>query len=249
MPAPLPAGYDNAPALRLAEACQLAYNQFDNPETFNPPPGYQIHAEFTARVLGRTEKFGFLMSSAAEHILAFRGTQSFADAIADSTYAQVSCPFAANAGQTHAGFTEVYTSCRDDVQATLPGLARTLPLFVTGHSLGGAAAVLAALDIAVNSPFKNPVMYKFAGPRVGDPTFADAFDSAIVIGNTSSSRIVNMFDLVPLLPPEKVFDPISEQYFYYRHVDEWFPIGFLKGGVQENHALQNYAAKVRQLAG
>lgn len=75
---------------------------------------------------------------------------------------------------------------------------------VCGHSLGSA---LATLYVAQNAAPKGdapgsgydivtPLLYTFASPRVGDPTFAAAFDALPI----TSWRIVNELDLVPKVP-------------------------------------------------
>ncbi len=234
-----PPGYDNTLALKLANACQLAYRQFNNPGDFKPPAGFQIRAQFTANVLGATELIGFMMSSAHDAILAFRGTQNFPDAIADIRAVQVEYPDD-SAGQSHAGFTDIYQSIRTAVQAAVATLAEGSVLYITGHSLGGAVAALAALDIAVNSKFPEPVIYTFAAPRVGDPDFAQRFDNVVVKHNTRSWRVVNSFDIVPLVPPERIFDALKLKTYFYQHVSDVLLIGFLKGGALANHALPNY---------
>ena len=61
---------------------------------------------------------------------------------------------------------------------------------ITGHNYGGALAILATLDIAVNSKFKNASVYTFGCPRVGDPDFAYRFNQEV----KDSSRIVNIHD-------------------------------------------------------
>src|SRR4029077_13956707 len=108
MPAPLPAGYDNILALKLASACKLAYTQLDDPGQFGPPPGYRIEAQFDANVLGNQESIGFLMSSNTDAVLAFRGTDDFPDAIADIRAIQIPYPYDPGAGMSHAGFTGIY---------------------------------------------------------------------------------------------------------------------------------------------
>ncbi|WKY12677.1 hypothetical protein Q1695_003906 [Nippostrongylus brasiliensis] len=69
---------------------------------------------------------------------------------------------------------------------------------ITGHSLGGALAALAAARI-VKQGFRRGdqiTMYTFGEPRVGDHTFATNFDSMI----KNSYRVVFRRDLVPHLP-------------------------------------------------
>lgn len=53
-----------------------------------------------------------------------------------------------------------------------------LGLVLTGHSMGGAMAMLAALDFAHTQPKLRPVStYTFAAPRVGDSRFARLFST------------------------------------------------------------------------
>ncbi|WKY12673.1 hypothetical protein Q1695_003904 [Nippostrongylus brasiliensis] len=69
---------------------------------------------------------------------------------------------------------------------------------ITGHSLGGALAALAAARI-VKQGFRRGdqiTIYTFGEPRVGDHTFATNFDSMI----KNSYRVVFRRDLVPHLP-------------------------------------------------
>lgn len=67
---------------------------------------------------------------------------------------------------------------------------------VAGHSLGSALATLFALDASQISTFCVSSMYTFASPRVGDATFAGAFDAL----NLTSWRVVNDLDIVPRVP-------------------------------------------------
>lgn len=66
-------------------------------------------------------------------------------------------------------------------------------VFVTGHSLGGALATLAASHIKLLG--YNPELYTFASPRVGDPKFAESFQ------NMNCYRIANSEDIVTNVPP------------------------------------------------
>jgi hypothetical protein len=63
------------------------------------------------------------------------------------------------------------------------------PVLYTGHSLGGALALLAA------SAGRPGAVYAFGSPRTGDATFAAGLDPSRVF------NVVNGRDLVPSLPP------------------------------------------------
>ena len=48
------------------------------------------------------------------------------------------------------------------------------PILITGHSLGGALAVLSALDIKKELMFNETIsLYTFGAPRVGNDEFSD----------------------------------------------------------------------------
>jgi hypothetical protein len=100
----------------------------------------------------------------------------------------------------HAGFLAA-------VDAVLPGLVarllpdnrdkRTLkPILLTGHSLGGALAVLCGFFL-IRENFPVHSLYTFGQPRVGNRPFADAY--AALLG-PRTFRLVNQNDLVPRLP-------------------------------------------------
>ncbi|MBW4622712.1 MAG: lipase family protein [Cyanosarcina radialis HA8281-LM2] len=80
-------------------------------------------------------------------------------------------------------------------------------VYIAGHSLGGALATIAALDIARQldiagkNKLKSPIgLYTFASPRVGDNKFADKFNEFMSDGKIESFRFANSEDLVTKIP-------------------------------------------------
>ena len=75
-------------------------------------------------------------------------------------------------------------------------------LLVTGHSLGGALAMLAALDIVRScAPVldrSQVAVYTFGSPKVGNRRFRDWFDRNV----PNCFRVVNAGDRVAQMPPE-----------------------------------------------
>ena len=67
-----------------------------------------------------------------------------------------------------------------------------MPLWITGHSLGGAMATLASVRLA-SEGYKVRAVYTYGSPRVGDRFFRDSYRLA-------NYRFVNDNDLVPHLP-------------------------------------------------
>jgi Lipase (class 3) len=182
-----------------------------------------------------------------EAVIAFRGTEGIKEWVVDADFKTKPCPFLASAGTTEDGFTDMYESVAVGAAAgslrltealvTLPWNPGLETLTICGHSLGGALATLAALDIAVNStaPFHDPTVYTYASPRTGDVAFATKYNQIV----TNTFRIANDLDVVPRLP---LFPP-------YEHVlgdfavkpFTWIPPKFL---LQPNpvceHILASY---------
>ena len=75
-------------------------------------------------------------------------------------------------------------------------------VWVTGHSLGGALAVLLAATL-METGIKVSGLYTFGAPRVGDEEFANRLNDELSDG--AHWRVVNEEDLVPHLPPEMFF--------------------------------------------
>lgn len=103
-------------------------------------------------------------------------------------------------GDVHTGFSDSYQAIAQQVRDAAKKLNPALPCYITGHSLGGALATLAALDLALHLPHLKPriQLYTYAAPRVGDPTFAAKYTQLI----PNNYRVINLADAVPLGPPE-----------------------------------------------
>jgi alpha-beta hydrolase superfamily lysophospholipase len=108
-------------------------------------------------------------------------------------------------GRVHCGFAFGLQSVWDQIEPLIAG-APARPLYVTGHSLGGALASLAQWRLAASG--LNPCGgCTFGEPRVGDSTWATA--------NTLPHwRVVHDCDPVPRVP----FPPL------YQHIGRmaWF---------------------------
>ena len=85
-----------------------------------------------------------------------------------------------------------------DVAAALKG-ADAQPLFITGHSLGGALAIIAAERLRRELKIEAAAVYTFGAPRVGSAAFAGSYN-ACGLGDRSY-RLIHGLDIVPTLPP------------------------------------------------
>lgn len=114
----------------------------------------------------------------------FRGTSGLRNWLLDLDTRPVDWT---SGGQVHRGFTEALSQIWTPLEAVLAGI--TGPLFFTGHSLGGALALLAA---SLRMP---DAVYAFGAPRTGDRAFGNTLDGDRVF------NIINGRDIVPSLPP------------------------------------------------
>ena len=132
-------------------------------------------------------------------IVAFRGTQFIHDWLDDFDF--VPAPYAPvpGRGTVHEGFQIVYLAVRDNLIALLNKYsAGYREVLITGHSLGGALCPLATLDLLNVNSNLSPVVYTWAEPRVGHNDFVTFFNTHVNI----CYRIVNLWDVVPHLPPD-----------------------------------------------
>jgi triacylglycerol lipase len=185
-------GFSLANALVLAEASRNAYDD---------------EAKFRARYEGDPtvdvvrfydvdDTQAYLLTMEAAAVVAFRGTQpdDLKDWLTDADVVLTAGPL----GMVHTGFlkalNDVWVQVVSDVRATG---TRDLPLYFTGHSLGGALAVLAtAKMLQMNLPVAG--VYTFGQPRVGDGVFCRNYDSDF---ENNTFRFVNNLDIVPRVPP------------------------------------------------
>lgn len=94
-----------------------------------------------------------------------------------------------------AGFSRIYTSLGPQIAERVGN--HSGPIHVVGHSLGGALAQLAALDLAARG-HGTVCLYTFGAPRVLHR--AGLNDATALIGAGNIHRVCNPADPVPLVP-------------------------------------------------
>lgn len=125
------------------------------------------------------------------------------------------------------------------LQSTLMNLiAARAPehLMLTGHSMGGALALLLSLDVALSRPQQRCTTVLFASPRPGNAALTDFCRQLTASTGCETLHIVNPFDLIPTIPPTRWygFAPIGPAY----------PCPFREVGLLPNyllrHRVENY---------
>lgn len=135
----------------------------------------------------------FVASTADAIVVSFRGTQEVGDWLTNLNFAFTSQPF----GAVHRGFFNGFELVRVLVEGTLREFgASRKKVVITGHSLGGALATVAAATWHGKFPISG--VYTFGQPAVGFSGFRSFID---VCYPESFHRFVNDDDVVPRVPP------------------------------------------------
>lgn len=163
-----------------------------------------------------------------EFFVIFPGTASATDWRTDAKVGRVdwSC-----GGRVHRGFAAAFWSIKTELFRALQAAQR---IVITGHSLGGALATLAA-DAMSSQGWGDRIraVITFGSPRVGDRKFAQLYNETI---GHRTCRVVNAGDPVPHVP---------WLFGRYRHVatQVYLPAA---GGMVIDHPLLSYARELPQ---
>ncbi|TFJ83572.1 hypothetical protein NSK_004678 [Nannochloropsis salina CCMP1776] len=148
--------------------------------------------------------------------------------------------------KVHAGFLTTYSALRPQLQPLVEALVRDhpqAPVWVTGHSLGAALAVLCMVDLlSLSYPVRAVV--NFGQPRVGNQHVRDAggFSSFVAAQSASLSlcfyRLVHHRDPVPHLPPASFGFHHSPFEVFYTKNETYYHICDATG--EDKHCSDHY---------
>eukprot|EP00184_Porphyridium_aerugineum_P003752 CAMPEP_0184699366 /NCGR_PEP_ID=MMETSP0313-20130426/5661_1 /TAXON_ID=2792 /ORGANISM="Porphyridium aerugineum, Strain SAG 1380-2" /LENGTH=675 /DNA_ID=CAMNT_0027158441 /DNA_START=314 /DNA_END=2338 /DNA_ORIENTATION=+ len=221
-----PKGYDPDVAKLMVEYTSAAYCRAHNASTYECGCGTEaMYMVYVGRYQHpKFDSKGFVgINHQAKYIVAaFRGTVSLKNWASNLKAAVIDAnkqpglyeQFPSDV-KIHMGFYRHYESIGPEMVKEVVNLFQQYPdylVYVTGHSLGGAMAAHATLQLALAGiPSNKLVGYTFGQPRVGMTGFQREFDSRV----TQFYRVVNDRDVVVHLPSRKLG---------FRHVGEelWF---------------------------
>ncbi|MBQ9096803.1 MAG: lipase family protein [Clostridia bacterium] len=147
-------------------------------------------------------------------LIAFRGTDSVRDMISNMQFFKKTvCNMPGGRKiRIHSGFFKAYTDAKIFDKIVKYITDKTKRIEITGHSYGGALALICAADLAHRFPDIEYEVVVFGSPRTGNKAFAEFFDAYL----PGTFRIENGNDIITKLPP-----PV----FGYRHVGKTYRIG------------------------
>ncbi len=134
-------------------------------------------------------------------IVAFKGSSTPRDFLQDTKFMMRRPDWSLDAfpALIHGGFLEDFDAIAGAVIGQVKNCLAAHPqarLYVTGHSLGGALAILGALEFH-RQKLTVAGVYTFGQPRVGNAVFRTIYDTAL---REVTHRIVNQNDIVPRTP-------------------------------------------------
>lgn len=195
------AAYSDRTALLMAKLAFRAYERFDtNSKAFN-----RFREDFArlglvdceSLVDRKTGTAGFVVAGPDIIVVAFRGTENLLD-----WWTNMNAGWRVLQGgvKVHTGFFRAYHPIRDVLFAKLRQLLKDKPrpIYVTGHSLGGALALMATAELANHdeAEVRDSVAacYTFGCPKAGDRSFDQYVKVPLY-------RVTNGVDLIPAVPP------------------------------------------------
>jgi predicted lipase len=199
-----------------------------------PPELQQIFQGVTQRVLNpRLVFLGYALRSDRANIIVFRGSQTLNDWLANVQVRQTDYVLGGvKRGRIHRGFQTFYDNLETQIKNVYKLLDPNAPVYLTGHSLGAVLATLTAVDMA-NFSFKGTSqvrLYTYASPRLGDPTFAQFFNTTV----PNTYRVFNIADMVPEVPASETREG------EYRHVGQFWSFLNYTGNLAPNHETAIY---------
>jgi hypothetical protein len=195
------AAYSDRTALLMAKLAFRAYTSFNVDEvafrTFNDDLCKQGFTNCKGLIDNDVGTAGYVVDGDDIIVIVFRGTEDRLDWI---TNVHVQLVALQGGTRVHTGFFQAYWPIREVMFDFVKHAIREKPrpIYITGHSLGGALALMATAELANDddATIRDCVAacYTFGCPRAGDSSF-DLYVKAPLY------RVTNGVDLIPAVPP------------------------------------------------
>ena len=209
---------------------QIASFQAQVPHFYEPQfHGVAVKASDRAAVYGKLQNLGLALRSPDHNIIALQVSPSDAEWLQYASAHQTYFDFHhLNRGQVHSRVKQLHDELKPQIQAVTQQIDPALPCYVTGHSLGGAIAHLAAVELALSCPqLREKIqVYSFGAPRLGDRAFAKFYNALL----PRTYRIVNLADGIPMIPSKLAYQHVGQSKTYVAHQDT----------LELNHAIETY---------
>jgi hypothetical protein len=181
-------GFDLDTAVALAQASEAAYSAADKVAAWAKETGFTATKSFDS---GDVQGYWCTVDDIA--LLAFRGTSNPGQWLRDARFFPVTYDW----GHVHVGFRDGV----GEVEAALAefdGVASAAKhVWLTGHSLGGALALIAAARLKMKTGVR-ALVHTYGQPAVGLNDFAERFSVEMP---SRLWRFVNQSDIVTRVPP------------------------------------------------
>jgi hypothetical protein len=170
---------------------------------YGDTPSLSFQGFIEMQTFADAESHTFALVAREDHniVLAFRGARNLPNFMTGVNVRLAP----AYGGKVHQGFLHAWATVRGPIVSLLDQWHTDhRRLWLTGHSLGGALATLAAVDLkGQGRPVQEVVT--FGAPRVGDAAFAQGYQVPTV-------RFVNHHDPVPWVPPH--LEQVGQQWCF-----------------------------------
>lgn len=207
---------DYALALTCARLCEEIYRDFSGLRFSAYPDVEPTFIESQDQGFTDTQAVVLNKLSSDRLYLVFRGSDKSIDWMNNVQFRQQIYPYGDSTTDVrfHQGFMTAYFAVRDRLLETLSTFTGQ-QVVVTGHSLGGALATIAALDLQYNFGRANDLNFivnTFGAPRVGNQAQVESYNRRV----PNSQRFIYGWDVVTRVPRE---------WQGFAHVDQAIQLG------------------------
>ena len=179
------AAYSDRTAWMMAEFSRLSYESPADIEKNLSGSDFKLKKMF---INEKTDTEGFLIEGSKFAILVFRGTEKQLKDI--KTDMKFKFKKSELGYKIHSGFLRSFKSVEENLKKEIDALGDETPIYITGHSLGGALAIIATAFLQRDNI---AACYTFGSPKLSEGSFADYIKIPIY-------RVRNYLDPVPNLP-------------------------------------------------